>query len=334
MALLDGLQIPNDKFDKLPRLDLIRRWSYEPKIFSIDLMYLHYLKETKFTRSNDLLYAYCTEYNLVDVVRQMDPNSPAFSAFKQQMSPLLESFFNDCTRVRIQGILSFYDKLLNKLTDPIKGSNLFGSKQLELTMKAFSKTLTDREITSGLDNVYLTLKNFLKVQLEATDVMLSSDTIQEFLNKVKEAIMKGNEGLTDDAVRRKVCKALEVLAMFLVYSRRFKDAKETKEDTRDCRWTQVFSNIALFAPDVQWKDIFYTDGVKEAVTVGVPYLHVDMDAAICIFPETTDYPLLKEDFTKQNRSPNQNSAHLIQDWLVRRFIVIQGFEKSERPTEI
>lgn len=289
-----------------------RQWKW---LLAVDLFYLNFLKEARYTRSNDLLYAYCTEYSLTDIVSQMPPNSTHFSAFKLRMNEYMKKFYNACVERRLTEMFHFYKSAL-KTFQTSRNGGFYGSKILEDTLNSVIRTTDKNHVFNEMDDVYLTLKNYLKFQINQTPEMISNEVVDGFINKLETILMSHNEGLDDDQYRRKICKVIETANLFISYAGSYTNAEDEQIKRR---WQ--FDNRALVTYDQMWKYMVDLEGIGNTIQKGLPYKHIDIDAAVCIFPETTNYPLLQEEFTKQNRPSNQASEHLINDWLMRWFLV-------------
>lgn len=293
-------------------------------LLAVDMFYLNFLKEARYTRSNDLLYVYCTEYSMTDIVSQMHPNSSNFSSFKLRMNEYLKTFYNACVEKRLSEMFRFYKGALKTLQDSRNGG-FYGSKILEDTLVSAVRATDKNQIFNEMDDVYLTLKNYNKLQLRQTSEMLSNEVIDGFIKKLETILLVRNEGLDDDQYRRKICRVIEIANLFLEYSCKYAGVREM-----DCAKRWDFDNRALVTYDQMWKYMSHYEGISQMVQKGLPYKHIDIDAAVCIFPETTNYPLLQEEFTKQNRPGNQASEHLINDWLMHWFLVEKLIKRKKR----
>ena len=176
-----------------------------------------------------------------------------------------------------------------------------------------------------MDDVYLTLKNYLKFQINQTPEMLSNEIVDGFINKLDTILLSRNEGLDDDQYRRKICRVIETATLFLSYAGAHVDAYDETAYRR-----YAFDNRALVSYDQLWKHMSNSEGIGPAIQKGLPYKHIDIDAAVCIFPEKTNYPLLQEETTKQNRPNNQASEHLINDWLMHWFFIDKLAKRKKR----
>ena len=311
MGIMAGLLEAPNKLDISDNISC-RQWKW---LLSVDLFYLNFLKEARYTRSNDLLYVYCTEYSMTDIVGQMHPNSSNFSAFKLRMNEYMKKFYNACVEKRLSEMFGFYKSALKTLQTSRNGG-FYGTKILEDTLNSVVRATDPNQIFNEMDDVYLTLKNYLKFQINQTPEMISNEIVDGFINKIEAILLSHNEGLDDDQYRRKICRVIETANLFITYSGVYTDAED---ELNRRRW--YFDNRALVTYDQMWKYMVGMDGTSNIIQKGLPYKHIDIDAAVCIFPETTDYPLLQEEFTKQYRPSNQNSEHLINDWLMRWFLV-------------
>ena len=311
MGSMAGLLIPEQKFDISPDREKFN-WKF---LLAIDSFYLDFLKDAKYMRSNDLLYAYCTEYDLTDIVGQMHPNSATFSAFKLRMSEYLLKFYKACIERRLNEMFGFYKGAFDAIMAS-KQCCFYGNKLLENSLAALCKATDIDDIFHKVDDIYLTLMNYDKLQTTQTTEMLNNTVVEDFLKKLDLILLRKNASLDDDQFRRKLCRTVEIANLFLGFTKRYLDA-ERERDLR--RWR--FDNRALVSYDSMWKYMTNIADVGPIVQKGLPYRHVDCDAAVCIFPETTEYKLLQEEFTKQNRPSNPNSEHLINDWLMHWFFV-------------
>lgn len=311
MGIMAGLLEPTEDLQVSDELDS-RQWKW---LLAVDMFYLNFLKEARFTRSNDLLYVYCTEYSMTDIVSQMHPNSSNFSAFKLRMNEYLRVFYNACVEKRLSEMFRFYKSAL-KTFQTSRNGGFYGSKMLEDTLSSAVRATDKNQIFNEMDDVYLTLKNYAKLQINQTPEMLSNEVVDGFINKLETILLSRNEGLDDDQYRRKICRIVEIANLFIGYAGSF-----VSPDAARAQYKWGFDNRALVTYDQMWKYMTYTDGIGPAVSKGLPYKHIDIDAAVCIFPETTNYPLLQEEFTKQDRPSNQASEHLINDWLMHWFLI-------------
>lgn len=319
MGIMAGLLEPTEELQVSDNLNS-QQWKW---LLAVDLFYLNFLKEARFTRSNDLLYVYCTEYSMTDIVSQMHPNSANFSSFKLRMNEYLKKFYNACVEKRLSEMFRFYKGAL-KTFQSSRNGGFYGSKMLEDTLNSVVKSTDKDQIFNEMDNVYLTLKNYMKLQINQTPEMLSNEIVDGFINKLETVLLSRNEGLDDDQYRRKICRVVEISNLFLSYAGTFTGV----EDAQNKRMWE-FDNRALVTYDQMWKYMSYANGIGPAVSKGLPYKHIDIDAAVCIFPETTEYPLLQEEFTKQNRPSNQSSEHLINDWLMHWFLIDKLTERKQ-----
>lgn len=319
MGIMSGLLISNEKFDISVEVDR-SKWKY---LLAIDLHYLNFLKDARFTRSNDLLYAYCTEYNLQDIVGHMHPNSSTFSAFKLRMAPYMQKFYSECVIQRLSEMFGFYKGSLMSIMES-QTSCFYGSKIMEDSLSALAKATVSDDIYNKVDDVYLTLKNYLKFQINQTTEMLSNEVVKAFISKLETVILTKNEGVDDDQLRRKYCRVIEIANLFLSYTKSYTDCIDAN---RKRMWS--FNNQALINFDAIWKSANADAQLTAILQKGLPYRHIDIDAAVCIFPETTEYPLLKEEFTKQNRPSNPTSEHLINDWMLHWAFVSALIKRRE-----
>lgn len=320
MGIMAGLLEPTEELQVSDELDS-RQWKW---LLAVDLFYLNFLKEARFTRSNDLLYVYCTEYSMTDIVSQMHPNSANFSSFKLRMNEYLRKFYNACVEKRLSEMFRFYKSAL-KTFQTSRNGGFYGSKMMEDTLGSAVRATDKDQIFNEMDNVYLTLKNYMKFQINQTPEMLSNEVVDGFVNKLETILLSRNEGLDDDQYRRKICRIIEIANLFLSYAGTF-----TSPDRAQEKRYWFFDNRALVTYDQMWKYMAYAEGIGPMVNKGLPYKHIDIDAAVCIFPETTAYPLLQEEFTKQNRPNNQASEHLINDWLMHWFLISRLVKEKKR----
>lgn len=311
MGSMAGLLIPEQKFDIAPD----RSIAFWKLLLRVDRFYLDFIKDAKFMRSNDLLYVYCTEYQLTDIVGQMHPNSNTFSSFKLRMSEYMLKFYRACVERRLNEMFGFYKDAF----DAIFASNtccFYGNKLLENSLVALTRAIDINDIFRKVDDIYLTLKNYNKLQTAQTTEMLNNNAVEDFIKKLDLVLLRKNASLDDDQFRRKMCRVVEIANLFLAFTKEFMDA-DREQSFR--RWS--FNNSALVSYDSFWKYMRDIDKADAVIQKGLPYRHIDVDAAVCIFPETTQYELLQEEFTKQNRPVNPNSEHLINDWLMHWFLV-------------
>lgn len=316
MGIMGGLLIPNEKFNLSTEVDS-SKWN---ALLSIDNYYLYLLKDARFIRSNDLLYVYCTEYNLQDIVGQMHPNSNIFASFKLRMSPYLQKFYCECVIKRLSDMFGFYKGAITALID--EDHTFYGSKVLENALVALSKDKNPDDIFNDADDVYLILMNYLKNQINQTTEAMSNEIVENFIKKLETLVLTKNDGMTDDQLRRKYCRILEIANLFLQYTKSYVDNAMIKTDwSYTSRWGRhAVNSSALVNFENVWKQVNCRQGSNSVIQKGLPYRHIDIDAAVCVFPENTAYPLLKEEFTKQNRPTNPISEHLINDWMLHWYL--------------
>lgn len=316
MGIMGGLLIPNEKFNLSTDVDS-NKWRV---LLDIDCYYLNLLKDARFIRSNDLLYVYCTEYGLQDIVGQMHPNSNNFASFKLRMAPYLQKFYCECVVSRLSDMFGFYKGSIAALIE--NEHTFYGSKVLENALVALSKDKNPDDIFNDADDIYLILKNYLKNQINQTTEAIPNEIVENFVKKLEAMVLTKNDGMTDDQLRRKYCRILEIANLFLQYTKTYADNYMIKSDwSYRSRWGHnSFNNSALVNFENAWKNVTAHQGNSAIIQKGIPYRHIDIDAAVCVFPETTVYPLLKEEFTKQNRPTNPISEHLINDWMLHWFL--------------
>ena len=316
MGIMGGLLIPNEKFNLSTEVDS-NIWK---SLLGIDYYYINLLKDARFIRSNDLLYVYCTEYSLQDVVGAMHPNNNTFASFKLRMSPYLQKFYCECVAQRLSDMFGFYKGAIEALID--NEHVFYGSKVLEDSMVALSKASSEDSIFDNADDMYLILKNYLKNQINQTTDAISNEIVSNFVKKLETMILTKNDGMTDDQLRRKYCRILEIANLFLQYTKCYVTNAMIKSDWsyRSPWGRNAFDNSALVNFENIWQNINARLGNGAFIQKGLPYRHIDIDAAVCIFPETTEYPLLKEEFTKQNRPVNPISEHIINDWMLHWYL--------------
>jgi len=310
MGIMSGLLIPSEKFNILTGDTCILK-----DLLRNDLFLLTQLRDARYVSSNDLLYAYCTEYNLSNVICHMKPVDQDFSLLKMKLSPYLRGFYEQCVRQRLEAMFSFYKGYITAVKESDCNS-FFGSKTFIDTLNLFSKETDRKKMDRTLDNVYLTMKNYLKYQFNETIEMIPNATVESFILNLETVLITCNDNLSDDQFRKKACQIIEIANLFVNYTKSLENV-----ETWTASKKYMLDNRALVTYDQFWKRIVTLEGVAPLIQKALPYVHVETDAAVCLFPCTTDYPLLTSDLSTQGRRPNQNSQILILNHLIHNFFI-------------
>jgi hypothetical protein len=125
--------------------------------------------------------------------------------------------------------------------------------------------------------------------------------------------------MSEDNERKQHVQLLETLIHFTGYTGVYINAPNEKGRRS---FTEYYNRSTTFSQ--LWKKTMHVcDCVIPYVQKGKGYLHVDTDAAICLFPETTSYPLITAAAATRVRPCNQTSEHLISDWLIHKAITAE-----------
>lgn len=322
MGIMSGLLIPSQKFN----ISLGNKCLWRD-LLNNDLYLLNQLRDARYVCSNDLLYAYCTEYSLTDILCHMNPVDRDFSFFKLKLTPYLRGFYESCVERRLSEMFTFYKGIIASIKDNQEVS-FFGHKTFIDTLNFFAKETDRKKMDKSVDDVYLTLKNYLKYQFNETTEMIPTAMVEGFMLNLETILITCNENLSDDQFRRKACRVIEIVNLFINYSKSLESVQGWH-----MRQKYQFDNRALMSYDSFWKQICSLEGVTPLIQKVLPYTHIETDAAVCLFPCTTDYPLLTSDVAKQGRKANQNSQVLLFNWVTHSILIskleIQKNEEDE-----